>query len=413
MGDAPASGLAAGSVLLAISLVLVPAASAASSIGAPGDHRPVPHTLDRQPARCAPAGQGLHPRTQGCLPARQGNQGPSDLGPPAEAYQPGWSKNWWYVNAHLFDAETGELRFDLSAAIIMDHGGDLAGHILLFSLVDYETGETIGTANGGVVVPNIDAYGGDFLGPSVEGQLVRSGEDPDAFELGLEGDVDVNLTFTSGYDAKARTGYQEGGGLSNVLFWNQATVEGELEASDGPLEVTGVGFVEHVWGTWSRVPQKGIDFVNVHLNESGTTEGPPTGPSVYFRRTFYHGTPASGAVLDDVGPVLYLSHDGETFHEAETITCTFDGDPCSDHRVGTPDGATIEATFGDGGHIRLTLDQRTHATIAIPPEEPLGNVHEGAADVTGELRLPGDDQARPVEGMAQTEHQRFGPFYPY
>lgn len=330
--------------------------------------------------------------------------------PPTEAYQPTASKNWWYVNAHLYDGRTP--RYNLSSALVMDHGGDAAGHLLLFTLVDDETGETLGVNHEGAITPNGDRYGARFRGGSNEVRLERVDGDPDApgeFVLSVSGKHDVALRFSADDGPRTREGYREGGGVANVLFWNQAGCEGRVEGD----AVTGVGFVEHVWGTWSRVPQKGIDFVNAHLGRPGRGNDPPTDASVYFRRTFYHGTPASGPVLSDVGPVLYLTPDGETWYEAETVECSADGDPCEAHRTGTPDSMRIVGTFAADGRVDLRLDQRPHATISIPDEEPLGTVHEGAADVTGSVRLPDRHGRRPVEGIAQTEHQRFAPFYEF
>lgn len=330
--------------------------------------------------------------------------------PPKEAYQPSSSKNWWYSNAHLYDGRTP--RYNLSVALVMDHGGDAAGHLLLFTLVDYETGETVGENHEGVITPNPETYGAHYRGESNAVRLERvagTAGGPGEFVLSVAGEHDVRLRFRADDVPRTREDYREGGGVANVLFWNQVRCEGRV----GDTGVTGVGFLEHVWGTWSRVPQKGIDFVNAHLGRPGRGNDPPTDASVYFRRTFYHGTPVSGPVLADVGPVLFLTPDGETWYVADTIECSADGEPCEDHRTDTPDHLRIAGTFAEDGRVDLRLDQRPHATISIPEVEPLGNVHEGAAEVRGMLRLPDRNGPRPVEGIAQTEHQRFAPFYEF
>lgn len=336
-------------------------------------------------------------------------------GPPKEAYQPQATKNWWYTNAHLFSPD-GEPLYDVSAAFIADHGGDAAGHLMLFTLVDYETGDTTATAVEGLVEPSTERYAATFSSPEATGRVRRTGADPFTFDLevSVEG-VDLSLTYATDYARKTRENYREGGGTANVLFWNQARCSGTIATprSDGDRRVAGVGFLEHVWGSWSRVPQKGIDFVNGHIGRPGRGDGLPTDASIYFRRTFYHGAPEAGTVLEDVGPVLYLTRDGRTWYVTESVTCTFDGHPCEEHRTGTPDRGRIRGTFADDGSIDVRFDQRRHATVRIPEHESLGNVHEGAADLCGHLTFPGERGRRPVDGLAQTEHQRFGPQYPY
>lgn len=363
----------------------------------------------------AASGLALLPGLSGAEPtigSAEDGGGAADRGPPKEAYQPQSSKNWWYGNAHLF--ADGEPRFDFSFAIIADHGGDAAGHLLLVTLVDYETGETIGTNVEGIVQPSVERYAASFTGHDASGAVRRTGADPFTFDLSVAvAGVDVTLAYETAYDRKTREGYPEGGGTGNVLFWNQARCSGEVATGDGTTRVEGVGFLEHVWGTWSRAPQKGIDFVNGHLGRPGEGDGLPTRASFYFRRTFYHGTPASGPIQDDVGPVLYLTLDGQTWHAAREVACTFDGAPCEEHRTGTPDAGRIRGDFEDGGRLDVTFDQRPHATVSIPDAEPLGNIHEGAADLSGSLTTPGEAGPRPVEGLAQSEHQRFGPQYPY
>lgn len=332
--------------------------------------------------------------------------------PPKEAYQPDASKNWWYCNGHLY--EDGTLRYDFSVAFIADHGGDAAGHLLLFTLVDYGAGGTVARNVEGVLEPSIERYAASFAGADASGWVERTGAAPFAFDLSVSvGEVDLTLAYETAYDRKTREGYPEGGGRGNVLFWNQARCSGTVSTAEGETTVRGVGFLEHVWGTWSRAPQKGIDFLNGHLGRPGEGAGPPTSASVYFRRTFYHGTPASGPIREDVGPVLYLTRDGRLWYAAADLTCTFDGEPCSRHRTGTPDYGRLRGTFADGGRLDLSFDQRRHATVSIPDDEPLGNVHEGAAELSGSVRFPGEKRRRPVGGIAQTEHQRFGPRYDY
>lgn len=360
-------------------------------------------------ARLAGTAAGSNPRSSRKEASRARESTASR--PPEEAYQPQASKNWWYVNGHLF-AE-GDLAYDFSTALVADHGGDAAGHLLLFTLVGYEDGRRVGTSVEGRVVPSTERYAARFEAAhgSASAEVVRYDADPFRFLLRVSvGSVELDLLYRTRYDRKVREDYLEGGGTANVLFWNQAACEGTLSTPAGDRGVDGVGFLEHVWGTWSRAPQKGIDFVNAHLGRDGKV---PRGASAYFRRTFYHGTPATGPVHDDVGPVLYLTPDGERWYAAREVECIFDGRPCSEHRTGTPDRGRVRGTFADGGELDVRFDQRPHATISIPGHRPLGNVHEGAADLRGHVRFPGEARRRPVAGLAQTEHQRFAPFYPY
>lgn len=373
----------------------------------------------------------------------------ADPRPPPEAYQPAATKNWWYFNGHLFDPENpSEPRYDLMGAYVMEHGGDTAGHIQLFTFVENDDPEglRVGESTNGVVQPSTDNYAAYFRSPDATGHVVRTDDgDPQRWLLYMdpEAPVSVELQYASTYEPKLHENYREGGGVGNVVFWNQATLEGRVRTPDGVQPVVGVGFLEHVWGAWSRVPQKGVDYLNVHLEtESGppkdrdenAEKGPaagapaddlPTWGSVYCRRTFYHGAPTdpdaeSGRpVLEDVGPDLYLTVDGETWHEATDLSVYVtepDGDRVeqSEHRRGRPVAVDLEAAFEDGGALSLSLDALPDATIPNPHElASVGNVHEGAATVEGTVRLPGEHSDRRVSGVAQTEHQRYGPQYPY
>jgi hypothetical protein len=356
-----------------------------------------------------------------------------DPTPPPEAYQPAATKNWWYFNGHLYDpADRREPLYDFSGAYVMEHGGDTAGHIGLFTFVENrrDDGLRIGESTNGRIVPSTDNYEARYESTDASGRVVRTDDgDPQQWELVMdpEAPVDLELTYTSGYDAQIKRNYQEGGGLGNVIFWNQAELEGTVEAPDGTRLVVGVGFLEHVWGQWSRVPQKGVDYLNVHLdsNAGSSADGLPTWGSVYCRRTFYHGVPTgadsdeSARPLEDVGPDLVFTPDGECWYEAtdlEVFVTEPDGDrvDISDHRRGRPVAVDIEAELECDGAVTLHLEALPDATIPNPAEAAsVGDVNEGAATVEGEVHLPDGGGRRQVSGIAQTEHQRYGPQHPY
>lgn len=372
--------------------------------------------------------------------------------PPPEAHQPTASKNWWYFNSHLYDPtalETPETPteplYDQMGTYDMEHGGDTAGHIQLFTFVENqrEDGRRIGETTHGTIMPSTENYAAHYRSADATGHVVQtSDEDPTRWQVYMdpEAPVTVDLEYTSTYAPRLHRMYQEGGGFGNVVFWNQATVEGHVRTPDGEQPVVGVGFLEHVWGTWSRVPQRGVDYFNVHLDSSADDETQsgslPTWASVYCRRTFYHGTPSDPGsdepgsgdgdpVLEDVGPELEFTLDGETWYvdtDPTVMVTEEDGEtkPIAEHRDGRPVAVDIEATLtGSGssaqsGSLSLHLDAYPDATIYNPHQgESLGNVHEGAATVTGEVQLPGEQLTRTVSGIAQTEHQRYGPQYPY
>jgi hypothetical protein len=324
----------------------------------------------------------------------------------------------------------------------MEHGGDTAGHIQLFTLVenDDESDLRVAESTHGVVRPSTVNYEAHFRSADARGHVVRIDDgDPQRWHVYMDPEPPVSLAlrYASRYEPKLHENHREGGVVANVVFWNQATLEGRLPTPDGDRPVVGVGFLEHVWGAWSRVPQKGVDYFNVHLaDETGSpvdpgrspAAGPPDGSagslptwgSVYCRRTFYHGVPEDAesgrTVLEDVSPDLYLTVDGETWYEATDLEVTVtepDGDrvDLSEHRRGRPVAVDIEAGFEEGGS--LSLDALPDATIPNPHEGfSVGNVHEGAA-VQGTVRLPGARTDRRVSGVAQTEHQRYGPQHPY
>ena len=93
-----------------------------------------------------------------------------------------------------------------------------------------------------------------------------------------------------------------------------------------------------------------------------------------------------------------------------------DGDrvDIGDHRRGWQVAVDIEAELECDGALTLHLEALPDATIPNPSEgASVGDVNEGAAAVEGEVRLPNGGRRRQVSGIAQTEHQRYGPQYPY
>jgi hypothetical protein len=355
--------------------------------------------------------------------------------PPPEAYQPAATKNWWYFNGHLYDpADTRDPLYDFSGAYVMEHGGDTAGHIGLFTFVENEPpdGFRIGESTHGLISPSTGDFRARYESANAHGLVTRYDDgDPNRWALFMEPEapVDLRVGYTSGYEPRIKRNYQEGGGVGNVIFWNQATLEGTVTTPDGAHEVVGVGFLEHVWGAWSRVPQKGVDYFNIHLNDTRgrSADSLPTWGSVYCRRTFYHGVPAgqdpedSARPLDDVGPDLVFSPDGQSWYEAtdlDVVVTEPDGDrvPIADHRRGRPVAAEFRAELEGDGALELRLDSFPDATIPNPSEgASVGDVNEGAATVEGTVELPDTRSERriPVSGIAQTEHQRYGPQYPY
>lgn len=368
--------------------------------------------------------------------------------PPPEAYQPTASKNWWYFNSHLYDpadldaSETPtEPLYNQMGTYDMEHGGDTAGHIQLFTFVENQRdeGRRIGETTHGAIVPSTENYAAHYRSADATGHVVQTADEAPArwqVYMDPEAPVTVDLEYTSHYTPRLHRMYQEGGGFGNVVFWNQATVEGHVRTSEGEQPVVGVGFLEHVWGTWSRVPQRGVDYFNVHLDSPSapdeTSHGSlPTWASVYCRRTFYHGTPSDPGsgdgdpILEDVGPDLEFTVDGETWYVATDLSVTVtegDGEtkPIAEHRDGRPVAVDIDATIArsessvETGSLSLHLDAYPDAKIYNPHRgESLGTVHEGAATVDGTVTLPGEQEPRTVSGVAQTEHQRYGPQYPY
>jgi len=359
-------------------------------------------------------------------------------GPPPEAYQPAATKNWWYFNGHLYDPDDLRLPlYDFSGAYVMEHGGDTAGHKGLFTFVENQQsaddgGLRVAEGTNGLIRPSTDNYRARYDASEAHGLVVRYDDgDPQKWALFMDpaAPVDLQLGYTSTYDARIKRTYQEGGGVGNVIFWNQADLEGTVTTPAGTRSVVGVGFLEHVWGAWSRVPQKGVDYFNVHLNDDprGSADGLPTWGSVYCRRTFYHGVPTgqdpddSARPLADVGPDLVFTPDGESWYAATDLAITVtepDGDrvPIAEHRQGRPVAATFDADLEGDGALHLELDAFPDATILNPSSAAsVGDVNEGAATVRGHVRLPDTRSERrvPVSGIAHTEHQRYGPQYPY
>jgi hypothetical protein len=198
----------------------------------------------------------------------------------------------------------------------------------------------------------------------------------------------------------------EGWGVLEITYAIRAAASGTLRVGGRTCEVTGTGYVEHVWGTWSRIPMWGVDYLNAHL------EG---GWSAYARRTPMRGEsslyPRLGLDPEDLyPPVLVLRDPGGRMHEASGVAFTLTESTEIHPDLGVPLPASYAVTgtiAAPGGPRRVTLAVADPVLATIFFETTSSGVLEGWAPAT--LTLEG---AAPLAGTAEVEFQRFGTTFP-
>ena len=198
----------------------------------------------------------------------------------------------------------------------------------------------------------------------------------------------------------------EGWGVLEITFAIRAAATGTLRvaATGQTCAVTGTGYVEHVWGSWSRVPMWGVDYLDAHLDG---------GWSAYARRTPMRGEdslyPRLALNANDFYPpaLLLRTPDGHVL-EAEGVTFVLEESSTNHPDLGVPLPARyiVGGALPDGRTATLTVTDPALATILFPTTS--SGVLEGWG--SAELTLTGDP---PRTGTSEIEMQRFGTTFPH
>lgn len=222
--------------------------------------------------------------------------------------------------------------------------------------------------------------------------------------------LDLNLTPSDSTLWHRRA--PEGGGALEITFEVKTAATGSLTIpGDKTCQVTGTGYVEHVWGNWSRVPAWGVDFLNAHLDG---------GWSAYARRTPMRGQAQFNQYFGLDGekywpPALIVSNGTDTF-EARNVTFTMTEDPNTiDPQLRIPMPVEYEVRGTDFRSpagapspptaVVLEVTSPTLATIFFP------TTSSGVLEGWGQASLTVDGVAR--AGTSEIELQRFGTTYPH
>lgn len=220
----------------------------------------------------------------------------------------------------------------------------------------------------------------------------------------------LHLTLDAGASTLWRRRAPEGWGLLEITAAARTAAAGWLTiAQTGQTcAVSGTGYYEHVWGTWSRVPMWGVDFLNAHLSN---------GWAVTVRNTPMRGEanlyPRLGADARDYYPAVLILTDGTQVREAVDVAVEIEEslEVHPDLGIRLPARITATGTFAAVGlflgTVTLTVTNPSLATILF--ETTSSGVLEGWGGAT--LARSGDPT--PIPGTAEVELQRFGTSYPH
>lgn len=216
----------------------------------------------------------------------------------------------------------------------------------------------------------------------------------------------LDLTLDATHESLWRRRAPEGWGLLEITFAVRAAATGSLHmaATGRTCAVTGTGYVEHVWGTWSRIPMWGVDYLNAHLDG---------GWSAYARRTPMRGEdslyPRLGLRAEDFyPPTLVLRAPDGTVTEAHGVAFVLDESSVTHADLGVPLPLryVVTGVLPNGQTATLTVADPALATILFPATS--SGVLEGWG--SAELALAGDP---PMTGTVEIEMQRFGTTFPH
>lgn len=211
------------------------------------------------------------------------------------------------------------------------------------------------------------------------------------------GDAVLDVIMTKSTQTLWRRRSAEGWGAIEVIMAPRATVTGSLTVAGKVCPVNGLGYFEHVWGSWSRVPMWGVDFLSAHAGEW----------SVVARRTPMRGETRGFPTNALAEPVMIVT-DGTHIYEAATTSFAMtEGGEHPDLLVPLPESYTVIGTGfeADFSVVTLTVGEPTLASVILPLTS--SGILEGwaAASITID--------AVTHAGTAEVEMQRYGTRYPH
>lgn len=184
---------------------------------------------------------------------------------------PDYRIEWWYLTASLQDASGQEfgVQWTLFRSGLAPGGPQIwMGHAGLTTQNAHHSGERF--ARGGIGQAGVDA--GGFLawiddwemagsGDALENLRVRARMLEARYELTLSAEAPLVFHGREGYSIKSETGHAS-------YYYSQPfyRVSGTLHLPEGPVEVTGQGWLDREWSSQPLGPnQKGWDWFSLHF----------------------------------------------------------------------------------------------------------------------------------------------------
>lgn len=331
-----------------------------------------------------------------------------ESGPAAgeEAPHPEALHEWWFFTVQNARPVAGCGPWQAMVSFVADREA-AADELLFTAVVRGKTFNASQELSPGSLSRSTDSYGTTTL---ALGESTASGAHPRWAISARSGEARLDLTLDAGRQALWHRRAPEGWGALEITFAMRARARGALRIGDRVCSTSGAtGYAEHVWGTWSRVPMWGVDFLNAHL--SG-------GWSVYARRTPMRGEESFYGRLghdpdEDWPPVMIVSDGRQTF-EAGHVSLAMTESEAAHPELGVllPASYTVEGTGfpASAGITKATLVVRDPRLATILFETTSSGVLEGwgAATLTIESR-----RAARMRGTGEVEMQRFGTAYPH
>lgn len=213
----------------------------------------------------------------------------------------------------------------------------------------------------------------------------------------LSGNARLDVVLTATTETLWHRRVPEGAGILDITLAPRASVTGTLTIGTTVCPVDGLGSFEHVWGTWSRVPMWGVDFLAAHAG----------GWSVVARRTPMRGEtriPTNALAK----PVMIVT-DGTKIFEAASTSFQMSESATPHPTLGIPIPTGYEVTgtgFGSAAStVTLDVGAPSFADILLPLTSSA--ILEGWAPAT--ITVDGVSHT----GTSETEFQRYGTRYPH
>lgn len=307
---------------------------------------------------------------------------------------------WWFFTVQNPGGGGGCGRWQAMVAFVADREA-LADTLLFTTVVEEVPAAHTRDFAPGAMRRSHDAYTGTevVLGDS------EATHDGGAWAVDARG---AGARLVATFSAAAPLWYRrapEGGGLIELTFAARASVSGSLTVGARTCPVSGAGYYEHVWGSWSRLPQWGVDYLNAHAG----------GWSAYARLSRPRGEtnlyPFLGQDPNDYYPPVLIVTDGVAQLEARQVTFTVVESDTVHPELGVKVPGryrVVGSGFDPPGVLTVVeLDVRDPVLATIYFSTTSSGILEGWGHAT--LTVDGATLA----GTSEIEFQRFGTRYPH